>query len=82
MASLFVGNLPWGVTAPDLRAIVERYGTVVEARVAVDELTGTSRGFGFVTVPDEEAPTVAAALDGLTEGRRSLRVNVCRTPRR
>ena len=55
------------------------YGTVTEAILMTDKMTGRSRGFAFVTMStDEEAQ---AAIDGLNgkelDGRR-INVNVAR----
>ncbi len=37
----------------DLRRIFEKYGTVTECVLVMDEAKGTSKGFAFVTMPDE-----------------------------
>ena len=47
-AKLFIGNLDFTVTGDDLRALFASVGTVTDAVVIMDKMTGRSRGFGFV----------------------------------
>lgn len=74
---LFVGGLSWDTTDQSLRACFEAYGEVVDAKVILDRETGRSRGFGFVTLTEEDA--VTKAVDGMNGAQldgRSIRVNV------
>ena len=48
MKKLFIGNLSWEVSGDDLRAFFASFGTVIDAVVIMDRMTGRSRGFGFV----------------------------------
>jgi len=67
--NLYVGNIPHDSTAADLRDWFSDFGTVTDARVAVDRLTGRSRGFGFVRMADG-ADNAIGALNGFwLEGR-------------
>ena len=52
--NIYAGNLAYSVTEDDLRAAFERYGKVEKVSVISDRLTGRSRGFGFVEMPDDE----------------------------
>ena len=54
MEKLFIGNLSWEVTSDDLRAFFASFGTVIDAVVIMDRMTGRSRGFGFVEMGTEE----------------------------
>ncbi|RKY17109.1 MAG: RNA-binding protein [Planctomycetota bacterium] len=76
---IYVGNLAYATTEESLRRLFEAYGTVSSARVITDRVTGRSRGFGFVEMPnDSEAQAAIEALDGsVLEGRR-IRVNPAR----
>jgi len=72
--NIFAGNLAYSVTEEDLREAFEAYGQVDRASLISDMLTGRSRGFGFVEMPnDAEAQ---AAMEGLHEkdlkGRKML----------
>ena len=59
--NLYVGNLAYGITNPDLERIFGRYGAVRSATVILDRETGRSKGFGFVEMgTDQEA---RAAVD-------------------
>ena len=81
---LYVGNLSWGTTEEGLRQSFEQFGNVLEARVITDRDTGRSRGFGFVTLEDDDAAdTAIQEMDGQELDGRPLRVNVAndRKPR-
>ncbi len=76
---LYVGNLSYGTTNESLNAAFAEFGTVEEAVVIMDRDTGRSKGFGFVTMPnDEEAKAAMAALDGKDMDGRAIRVNEAR----
>ncbi|MFN0069495.1 MAG: RNA recognition motif domain-containing protein [Limisphaerales bacterium] len=76
---LFVGNLSFDITENDLQDAFAAHGTVVEANLMVDRMTGRARGFGFVTMSTpEEAQAAIAALHGRDLGGRALTVNVAR----
>lgn len=51
--NLFVGNLSQETTDVDLRQIFSEFGTVVSARIIKDNVTGISRGFGFVEMENK-----------------------------
>lgn len=72
---IYVGNLPWRTTAEDLQRLFASYGAVRDATVLLDRETGRSRGFGFVTMDDQEAQEAIAALDGTELDGRQIRVN-------
>ena len=72
---MYVGNLPWSVTTDKLQELFSQYGQVDDAIVLTDRETGRSRGFGFVTMPDEAAKEAIEALDGQDFDGRPLRVN-------
>jgi RNA recognition motif-containing protein len=69
--NIYVSNLSFNVQDEDLRGFFAEYGEVSSASVITDKLTGKSRGFGFVEMPDDEAAKKAIAeLDnGAVEGR-------------
>ena len=76
---LFVGNLSFNTTENDLQDAFAAHGTVVEANLMVDRVTGRPRGFGFVTMSTpEEAKAAIAALNGATIDGRNLTVNEAR----
>lgn len=76
---LFVGNLSWQATADDLRSAFAQAGTVTDAMVAMDRMTGKSRGFGFVTMStEEEAQRAIEMMDGADLMGRPVAVSIAR----
>jgi len=73
---LYVGNLNYNVSSPDLQQLFAQYGEVRSAQVITDRDTGRGKGFGFVEMGNESE--ASAAISGLNEtehdGRR-LTVN-------
>src|SRR5665213_873051 len=60
---LFVGNLSFNTTENDLQDAFAAHGTVVEANIMMDRMSGRSRGFAFVTMSTpEEAQKAVQAL--------------------
>ena len=76
---LYVGNLSYGTTDAILKTTFGEFGTVDEAVVIMDRDTGRSKGFGFVTMNnDEEAKAALAGLDGKDLDGRNVKVNEAR----
>jgi len=67
---VFVGSLSWDTTDESLKEFFSQVGTVEEAVVIRDKMSGRSKGFGFVTFATEEEAREAieklndAELDG------------------
>lgn len=79
---IYVGNLDYGVTSDELRALFEPFGGVTMAEVQVRSRTGQSRGFALVEMPNSaEGQAAIAALNGRSHRDRELTVNESR-PRR
>ncbi len=76
---LFVGNLDFSVVADDLRSLFAGAGTVTDAAVIMDKMTGRSRGFGFVTMStDEEANAAIEKFNQYDLKGRKINVNIAR----
>ena len=76
---LFVGNLSFNTTENDLQDTFAAHGTVVEANLMMDRVSGRPRGFAFVTMSSaEEAKKAIDALNGATMDGRNLTVNEAR----
>jgi len=74
--NIYVGNLDYKVNEDDLKGIFEEFGTVGSARVITDKFSGRSKGFGFVSMEDEnEAKTAINELNGATLENREITVN-------
>ncbi len=77
--NIYVGNLPYKVENAQLQALFEEHGQVTSARVIVDKMSGESKGFGFVEMPNkEEAERAISATDQQEFMGRKLRVNESR----
>lgn len=76
---LYVGNLPYTTTDAELKEMFSQSGTVSEAVVISDKMSGRSKGFGFVTMStDEEAQKAVEQFNGKDMGGRSIVVNEAR----
>jgi RNA recognition motif-containing protein len=51
---LYVGNLPWSIDQSGLKNLFSEF-TPEEAVLITDKYSGRSKGFGFVTIADDEA---------------------------
>src|SRR6478735_3700771 len=78
-SKLFVGNISFNTTENDLQDAFAAHGTVVEANLMMDRMSGRPRGFGFVTMSSpEEAQKAIEAMNGAQLDGRALTVNVAR----
>ena len=76
---LFVGNLSFNTTENEIHEAFSAHGTVVEANLMMDRMSGRSRGFAFVTMGTaEEAKIAAEKVNGVELGGRQLTVNEAR----
>ena len=76
---LFVGNISFNTTENDLQEAFSAHGTVLEANLMMDRMTGRSRGFAFVTMSSpEEAQKAIQAMNGAQLDNRALTVNIAR----
>ena len=76
---LFVGNLSFNATENDLQDTFAAHGTVVEANLMMDRVSGRPRGFAFVTMSTEqEAQAAITALNGVALDGRNLTVNIAK----
>jgi len=82
---LYVGNLSYNVTEPELReAFGEGGRNVVEVKIVMDRESGRPRGFAFVEMgSSEDASAVIETLNGRTIQGRPINVSEARerTPR-
>jgi cold-inducible RNA-binding protein len=76
---LYVGNLSFDTTENDIQDLFAGAGTVREAVLMQDRMTGKSRGFAFVTMSsEEEAQNAVRQFNGKALHGRSLTVNEAR----
>jgi RNA recognition motif-containing protein len=74
--ALFVFHLPPTVTDSDLHQLFALHGTVTAATVMRDQATGSSRGYGFVSMLKyEDAVRAIENLNGFALGNKFLKVS-------
>ena len=77
--NIFVGNISFQSEESDLQSIFEKYGEVGSVKIIQDNFTGRSKGFGFVTMENnEEAQKAIEAINGYDLQGKSLTVNEAR----
>jgi RNA recognition motif-containing protein len=78
-SKLYVGNLSFETLELELEDLFKQAGTVTEAALMQDRMTGKSRGFAFVTMgTPEEAKKAIEMFNGKQLGGRALTVNEAR----
>jgi len=58
--NLFVANVSHEVNEDALKALFSEFGEVTTVKIVTDRLTGNSKGFGFVEMPNDQS-----ALDAI-----------------
>ncbi len=77
--TLYVGNLPYQITENELQNVFAAHGTVSSVKIIRDKMTGRSKGFGFVEMPnDAEGQAAVSGVDGQNVNGRPLKVNEAR----
>jgi len=78
-SKLYVGNLSFETLEIELQDLFAQAGTVTEAALMQDRMTGKSRGFAFVTMgTPEEAKKAIELFNGKDLHGRALTVNEAR----
>jgi len=72
---LFVGNLSFQTTENDVTDAFAHVGLVEAVSIITDRDTGRSKGFGFVTMSEEDADKAIGILNGSQLNGRALTVN-------
>jgi len=77
--NIYVGNLSEETTQKDVQDAFEVFGQVASARIIRDKMSGSSRGFGFVEMPNKaEAQAAISGLNGKQLKGRAIVVNEAR----
>jgi RNA recognition motif-containing protein len=77
--SLFVGNIPYQISEPELEEMFAQAGAVESVTVMRDRMTGRPRGFAFVSMADDDgAQKAIQQFDGKEIGGRAIAVNEAR----
>lgn len=76
---LYVGSLPYETTDAQLKEMFSSAGEVESAQIIMDRESGRSKGFGFVTmVNDDDAQKAISSMNGHQVGGRTLVVDEAR----
>ena len=75
VAKIYVGNLPFETSKEDLLEFYKGFVDATEAYIPINADTGTGRGFGFVTVKQEDLQSAIDQTNGLEYNGRPLVVN-------
>jgi RNA recognition motif-containing protein len=76
MTNIYVGNLSYQASEDDLRQAFSAHGEVSSVQIIMDRMTGRSRGFGFVEMPDSnQAQAAIQALNLVEVQGRAITVN-------
>ncbi len=74
--NIYVGNLSYNLVEDDLKEIFEEYGEVSSVKIITDKMSGKSKGFAFVEMPDQANGLKAIAeLNGAEVDNRKIKVN-------
>ena len=77
--NLYIGNLPYRVSEEQLKQAFEQYGAVTSCTIIKDKMTGQSKGFGFLEMPESaEAEAAITGWNGRDLMGRRLNVNEAR----
>lgn len=79
MTNIFVGNLSYQTTEPELESAFGQFGAVERVSIVRDRETGQPRGFAFVEMTNpNEASNAINGMNGREMNGRSLNVNEAR----
>ena len=79
MINIYVGNFPYAATESDLEELFEQYGALISVTIICDRNDGSSKGYGFVKMENQEdGERAITALDGQNMMGRPLKVNPAR----
>ena|SRR5687767_12245368 len=74
--NIYVGNLSRQAGENELKALFAQFGEVKSVKLIKDQLSGESRGFAFVEMPDNSSATQAiTSLESKEFSGRRLKVN-------
>lgn len=73
--NIYVGNIAHASTEEGLKQLFEQFGSVASARIILDRMTGKSRGFAFIEMPnDSEGTNAIESLNETEFDGRTIRV--------
>ena len=77
--NIYISGLSYDVSSDGLNDLFAGYGEISSSKVITDRVTGRSRGFGFVEMPDDAAGQKAIdELNGVEHEGKVISVSVAR----
>lgn len=74
---LLVRNLSRSTTEQEIRTLFSTHGSVTECDLVLDKVTGKSKGFAFVEMPNEsEAKSAISTLHETRVAKNRIRVKI------
>lgn len=76
---IYVGNLNKATTQEEISTLFAQAGTVTSVELVKDRATGQSKGFAFVSMPDQaEAEKAISMFNGYSLADNVIKVNVAK----
>jgi len=74
--NIYVGNLNYKVDENELESLFSEFGEVSSVKIIIDKFNGRSKGFGFISMDnDDEAMAAINELGGKAYKDREMVVN-------
>jgi len=76
---IYVGNLNKSTTQDEIKTLFTQAGTVTSVEIAKDKSTGLSRGFAFVSMPEQaDADKAISMFNDYSVAENKLKVNIAK----
>jgi RNA recognition motif-containing protein len=76
---IYVGNLNKSTTQDEINTLFEQAGTITSVELIKDKGTGMSKGFAFVSMPEQaEADKAISMFNAYSLAENELKVNVAK----
>ncbi|PKL35805.1 MAG: RNA-binding protein [Spirochaetae bacterium HGW-Spirochaetae-1] len=77
--NIYVGNLSYESSESQLEQLFGQYGEVTSVKIIKDQMSGRSKGFGFIEMADKnEANTAIEQVNGKNFLGRNIKVNLAK----
>ena len=76
---IYVGNLNKSTTQDEIKTLFTQAGTVTSVEIAKDKSTGLSKGFAFVSMPEQaDADKAISMFNDYSVAENKLKVNIAK----
>ncbi len=80
--TIFIKNLPYSFTEPDIRALFAHAGKITSVRIVMDKVKNLPKGLAYVDFEDSEQALKACESNGLDIDGRRLSVAISDPPKK